>query len=280
MSAVLEHDADELARLTAALRAHGADAAEWGLVLGSGIAAFVDATDSLVLPQDELPGCPVSTVPGHAGRLLLGSVAGRRVLVQQGRVHLYEGRHPLEVTRVVRAMAALGIGRLVLTNAAGALGDHAPGTLMRIEDHLNLQGVGALPRVGAVRGRVYDPELGAALDRTAERLGIPLVRGVYAGLGGPSYETPAEIRALGRLGADAVGMSTVQEAQAGAAAGLAVLGLSCLTNPAAGIGTGPLDHEDVLAAGRSASRQLAELLRSLVESAPDPRRAPDGDRTG
>jgi purine-nucleoside phosphorylase len=187
------------------------------------------------------------------------------VLVQQGRVHLYEGRGALEVTRAVRAFAAVGVRALVLTNAAGGLREEwAPGTLMRITDHLNLQGETPLGDGEQGHGTPYDEAFGEELDAAARAAGVVLERGLYAGLRGPSYETPAEIAMLGGLGADAVGMSTVLEALAAHAAGMRVAAVSLVTNPAAGLARGPLAHEEVVAAGAAAAGRFGSLLEAAV----------------
>jgi purine-nucleoside phosphorylase len=211
----------ELERLVAALRARGFEGARIAIVLGSGLGGFVERVErSMSVGYAELEGMPRSRVPGHAGRMVVGEIAGVRVIVQSGRVHLYEGWTEHEVTRAVRAFAALGCGAVILTNAAGGLRRQwRPGVLMRVRDHINLQGRTPLAREEAGGGRVYDEALGAALERGAVDAGVALESGVYAGLLGPSYETPAEIRMLGWMGADAVGMSTVAEALAGRAAG-------------------------------------------------------------
>jgi len=208
---------------------------------------------------------PSSAVPGHAGRFVTGVLGKQRVLVQQGRVHLYEGWTPEQVTRAVRAMAALGCRALVLTNAAGGLRtEWEPGTLMRITDHINMQGATALIQGERGAGSPWDSELGAALDQAAAQAEVPLKSGVYAAVLGPSYETPAEIRMLKSLGADAVGMSTVLEAAAAHASGLRVGGVSLITNPAAGLSEGKLDHADVLAAGERGAAKFCDLLEAAA----------------
>ena len=237
---------------------------EWGIVLGSGLGSLVDEVDAILsVPYEEIPGMPVSTVSGHAGRFVFGRLAGRRVLVAQGRVHLYEGRTAEEVTAAVRFMDALGVKKLVLTNAAGSLrADFAPGTWMMLSDHLNLTGTS--PLLGGANfvdmTAVYSPDLRAHFSRLAAEEKIALHEGVYAGLLGPQYETPAEVRMLRTLGADAVGMSTVLEAIQARALGMEVAAFSCLTNMAAGLSTGALDHGEVLATGRAAAEQLVRLL--------------------
>jgi len=238
-------------------------APECGLVLGSGLGAFVDAIEVRArVPFSEIPGLPVSRVPGHAGTFVLGEMADRRVLIAQGRVHLYEGRTAREVTAFVRLMAALGARQLILTNAAGALNrDFAPGTWMMLRDHLNLTGTS--PLLGGPNfvdmSEVYSEKWRAHFAATARELATPLSEGVYAGLLGPQYETPAEIRMLRALGADAVGMSTVLEAIQARALGIEVAAFSCLTNWAAGM-QATLDHAEVLEVGKQAGATLARLL--------------------
>ncbi len=231
-------------------------------VLGSGLGAFADRLkDPLIVPFGELEGMAQSTVPGHSGRFVLGELGGVRVLVQQGRVHLYEGHSVHVVTRAVRAMGVLGCKSLLLTNAAGGLKREWPvPTLMRITDHLNLQGVAPLRPNEVGRGTPYSAELGAILDETAKETGVPLERGVYAGLMGPSYETAAEIRMLDQMGAQAVGMSTVAEALTGAGVGMGVAAISLISNPAAGISAGPLNHEEVQEAAEAHAEHFAMLL--------------------
>jgi purine-nucleoside phosphorylase len=248
------------------LRRHGVEGARIALVLGSGLGAFADRLEGArTVPYEELAGMPSSAVPGHAGRLVLGEVAGVPVALQQGRVHLYEGWTPFEVTRAVRAFAAVGVGAVVLTNAAGGLRpDWAPGTLMRLTDHVDQQRRSPLfPGEGGF-GPVYDPEFGDAIDGAAEEAGVRLERGVYAGLLGPTYETPAEVRMFAALGADAVGMSTVCEAAAARAAGMRVAAVSCITNHAAGISEGALSHDEVMETGREAAEDFCRLVEAAV----------------
>jgi purine-nucleoside phosphorylase len=254
---------DELAQ---SLAAHGAVGTRIAFVLGSGLGAFAEHLEGArALGFDELSGMPRATVKGHAGRVVLGQLDGVRVLAQQGRVHLYEGWSPAAVTRSVRAYAKLGVEVLVLTNAAGGLvvGRPVP-ALMRIEDHVNLQGRTPLAQDERGVGCPYDARAGAELDRTAEELGIELFRGVYVGLLGPSYETPAEIRQLVAIGGQAVGMSTVCEAQAGHAVGLRVAAISCISNLGAGLAPGPLNHAEVVEAGRRIAESFGRLLAAAV----------------
>lgn len=246
---------------------------EIALVLGSGLGALADAVeDAVVVPTTDLPGYPSSTVAGHSGRLVLGKLAGRRVVVVQGRVHLYEGYSMRAVTFPIRLVHALGALRLVLTNAAGGIHPLLrPGTLMFIADHINLtfarppEGpkAGSGPRLpGTIAA--YDLDWLDRAEQIALREGIPTRRGVYLWTRGPSYETPAEIRFFQRLGADAVGMSTVPEAIQAAYLGMKTLGLSTITNAAAGLGAELLDHADVLDVGRRVRRDLERLLRAIL----------------
>jgi purine-nucleoside phosphorylase len=256
----------ELDRLIASLRARGFEGARIAIVLGSGLGPFAERlARARSVAYEELEGMPRSAVPGHVGRLLIGELAGTRVLVQAGRVHLYEGWREHEVTRAVRAFAAIGCRALVLTNAAGGLRRAwPPGTLMRIRDHVNLQGRTPLAPAEAGCGAPYDAELGAALDRGAADADVALESGVYAGLLGPSYETPAEIRMLAWMGADAVGMSTVAEALAARAAGARVAAISCITNLAAGLNDERLSHAEVVETGRAAAGSFARVLERSI----------------
>lgn len=267
----------DLAPAVDAVRAHTDLVPEMALILGSGLGALADEVeDATVIPTADVPGYPASTVQGHAGRLALGTLAGRPVLVIQGRVHLYEGHDPRALGFPVRLAHALGAKALMLTNAAGGIRrDFVPGTLMLISDHINLAGANPLTGPtgpGETRfpdmSNPYDEAWREAARNIALTRGISYREGVYLWTAGPSYETPAEIRFFERIGADAVGMSTVPEAIQAAALGLPVLGVSTITNPAAGIGTVPLDHEDVLAVGAAVRSRLAAWVRALVEEGP------------
>jgi purine-nucleoside phosphorylase len=242
---------------------------ETAVVLGSGLGDVVDAFEvEAEVAYSDVPGLSASTVPGHAGRLVLvRDAAGRRLLLAQGRRHLYEGLSAAEVAASVRVLHGLGVRRLVLTNAAGCLNaTFAVGGLMLIRDHLNL--LGDSPLRGGPHfhdmSEVYCAAWRAAFRQAADRLGLQLAEGVYAAVQGPQYETPAEVRMLARLGADAVGMSTVPEAIQARALGIRVAGVSMLTNWAAGMAPGGLHHDEVVAAGRAASGHLAELLRAVL----------------
>jgi purine-nucleoside phosphorylase len=240
-----------------------------GIVLGSGMGALADGLgEAVAIPYEEIPEFPVVTVPGHAGRLVVGLLGPVPVAVLQGRVHLYEGVDPTDVTFGVRLLGWYGVRSLLLTNAAGAVNPAlAPGDLVRITDHLNLTGADPLrgsnddrlgPRFPDMSG-AYDPRLGGLLETCAARRGVKLGAGVYAGLSGPSYETPAEIRMLRTLGADLVGMSTVLEVIAARHAGIRVAAVSLVTNLGAGLSAAPLDHGDVLAAGAVAADRMRVL---------------------
>ncbi|HUR29755.1 MAG TPA: purine-nucleoside phosphorylase [Planctomycetota bacterium] len=252
--------------LAEALAAKGLESFTLAIVLGSGLGAFADALSAArAVPYDAIDGMPRSTVAGHAGRFVLGDVDGVRVIVQQGRAHLYEGWSAHDATRAVRAFAKLGCRGIVLTNAAGGLRDDwPPGTLARITDHLNLQGRSAALERERSSGVIYGEGFGAALERGARDANVALERGVYCGLLGASYETPAEIRMLREIGADLVGMSTVAEATVARAVGMQVAGISLVTNLAAGIGTTKLDHAEVLAAGKAAAEKITRLLLAAV----------------
>ncbi|MCP3914429.1 MAG: purine-nucleoside phosphorylase [bacterium] len=256
-------------RLADGLAQGGAAGARVALVLGSGLGSFAERLENArTIGFDELDDMPKSRVPGHAGRFVAGELGGVRVVVQSGRVHLYEGWSPTEVTRSVRAFAALGCEALVLTNAAGGLAREWPvPCLMRVSDHINLQSRTPLGANEAGSGSPYDAELARALEEAAERARVELFSGVYAGLLGPSYETPAEIAHLGRIGAHAVGMSTVCEALAGRAAGMRVAAISCISNPAAGISATPLDHGEVVAAGKAIAGDFERLLAEFLPRA-------------
>jgi len=260
------HPAHVVEALAAELAARGAAGRSIAIVLGSGLGALCERLDARqVIRGSELEHLPRSRVHGHAGEIVLGELAGVPVLVQSGRVHLYEGRSPFEVTRLTRAFARLGVRVLLLTNASGGIAETIePGTFLCLSDHLNLQGKSPLFSGEGARSCPYDAELGAGLERAARELRIPLERGTYAGLLGPSYETPAEIRALASFGAHAVGMSTVAEACAARAAGLRVAALSCIANRAAGLGVEALRHEDVLSVMRRSTEKLACLLERVV----------------
>jgi purine-nucleoside phosphorylase len=245
-----------------------------GVVLGSGLGAVADAvSDPVFVGYEELPGFPRPTVSGHAGRAVLGSIGGVPVAVLQGRAHLYEGGDPEALRVPVRALRAAGASVLVLTNAAGSLrADVGPGSLMAITDHINMTGVNLLvgpnedalgPRFPSLRD-AYDPELLESLRASARELGIPLAEGVYLAVMGPTFETPAEIRAYRTMGADAVGMSTVQETIIARHCGLRVAAISMITNLAEGMTDEPLSHEQTLGAAQDGAGDMARLLLNFI----------------
>jgi purine-nucleoside phosphorylase len=247
-----------------------------GVVLGSGLGAFADALEeSVAVPIGEIPHFPASTVIGHGGALVVGRSRGVPVAVLKGRVHFYEGYTLEQVVFPVRVLARLGVKTLVVTNAAGAINpSFAPGDLMVIEDHLNLLGNPLLgPNDEALGPRfpdmseAYDRGLRDVAEAACRAAGARSHRGVYVSLTGPSYETPAEIRMFRTLGADAVGMSTVPEVIAARHAGMRVVGLSCLTNMAAGVTDRKLDHREVLETGERVKAALLEVLARIVAGA-------------
>lgn len=244
------------------------------IVLGSGLGGFADDfEDAVRIPYNEIPGFPRSTVEGHTGRLVGGKVDNVPVLAMQGRVHYYEGYSLEEVTFPIRTFKLLGIKTLVLTNAAGGINvQFTQGALMVISDHVNLMGDNPLrgpnderfgPRFPDMSA-VYSPALQELAIEEAKAIGVEVRRGIYGGLSGPSYETPAEIHLLRNLGADAVGMSTVPEAIVARHMDLEVLGISCITNMAAGISDAPIDHAEVMATGDRVRVTFTELLRRVV----------------
>jgi purine-nucleoside phosphorylase len=263
-----------LAALVEAVRARTDLVPRVGIVLGSGLGSLADdVEDPVSIPFEDLPGWPVATAPGHAGRLLLGRLAGVPVAVLQGRFHLYEGNDPGLVVQPVLLFRRLGARLVILTNAAGGTNPaYGPGTLMVIADHINLTGRTPLlgqnadelgPRFADMTD-VWAPAHRAALRAAGAAEGVDLVEGVYVGLLGPSFETPAEVRMLRGMGADAVGMSTVLEAVAARWVGLEVCGVSLVTNAGAGYSGKPLNHEEVLEAGAQAGPRLARVLRRFI----------------
>jgi purine-nucleoside phosphorylase len=241
-----------------------------GVVLGSGLGGFVAAMDVIAeVEYSAVDGIPAAAVSGHAGKLVYGSVGAVQLVAAQGRVHLYEGFSPLEVTAVVRLIAAMGVELVILTNAAGMVNEEfTVGNWMQISDHLNLTGTSPLLGEGNFldMSSVYSAELRDRFSQAAKLEGISLHEGVYAGMLGPQYETPAEVRMLKSLGADAVGMSTVLETIQARALGLEVAGFSCLTNPAAGLGNSHLDHGEVLNVGKQAAGNMVNLLLSVLRN--------------
>ena len=251
-----------------------------GIVLGSGLGAVADAvTEAVRISYSEIPHFPQSTIVGHSGQMVLGRVDKVPVAVMQGRVHYYEGYSPEQVTFPVRVLERLGVETLILTNAAGGIRPGlAVGQLMLIADHINLLGFNPLtgpnePQFGVKRGaglrffdmtEAYDRRLREMARRAGQEQKLRLEEGVYLAVSGPSFETPAEIRAFQRLGADLVGMSTVPETIVARHMGLRVLGVSCVTNLAAGLSATPLSHEEVFETGRRVEQQLARLIASVV----------------
>ena len=244
------------------------------IVLGSGLGAFAARPAApIVMPYDQLPHWPASGVVGHEGRLVVGTMQGRRVAVLSGRSHLYEGHELQTVVFGVRAMGLLGVKTLILTNGAGGVNSaFMQGALMVIDDHINLMGENPLAGRNDERfgvrfpdmTEVYSRRLRQVADQSARALGLDVVHGVYAALKGPSYETPAEIRYLRTIGADAVGMSTVPEAIAARHMGMEVLGISCITNMAAGMLPQPLNHDEVLASMHQVGGKFVSLLEGIV----------------
>jgi purine-nucleoside phosphorylase len=243
-------------------------------VLGSGLGDFADhLANPVTIPYSDIPHFPASRVIGHAGKLVAGELAGKKVLALSGRVHVYEGHDMQTVTFAVRTIGRLGVPRVILTNAAGGISPNcARGALMVIDDHINFMGQN--PLVGANDERfglrfpdmtyVYSKLLRAITDETAKAIGVPVQHGVYIGVLGPSYETPAEIRAFRTLGANAVGMSTVPEAIALRHMGVEVLGISCITNAAAGVFPEPLHHSEVMETAQQVKGQFIALLEGII----------------
>ena len=268
--------------LTAANYIHSLHAGKpkLGIILGSGLGNFAtQVEDSTTIDYGEIPGWPLSTVEGHSGKLVLGTIGGVGVAVMQGRVHAYEGYSMNEVTFPTRVLGLLGCTGLIVTNAAGGINtSYGEGTLVAISDHINLTGTNAAlgpnePRFGLRKGTgdrffdmtaAYSPRLRKLAHTEAERQRIPLPEGVYIAVLGPSYETPAEIRAFRTLGADLVGMSTVHEVIVARHMGIEVLGISLVTNMAAGVLDRVIDHQEVMEMGRRVEAQFTSLVKALV----------------
>ncbi len=271
MSASEFEKAEEAAH---AIRARAKLEPRVGLILGSGLGAFGDSlTDGVKIPYQEIPHFPVSTAVGHAGRLVIGRSGRVPVAVLQGRVHYYEGYTPEQVVFPTRVLKQLGVHALVVTNAAGGINRKLKVRgLLLIRDHINLMGMNPLRGANDPRFGLRFPDMTAAYSRRfrelakkeARRLKLRLFEGVYAALAGPSYETPAEIRYLARIGADVVGMSTAPEVIVASHMGIPVLGLSSVTNMAAGISKTKINHEEVLEAGERMAGQLTRFLQALV----------------
>lgn len=248
--------------------------AEIAVILGSGLGDYVDALqDARYLDYKDIPCFPVSTVAGHAGRWWVGTLHGKRVYMMQGRFHSYEGYDMWTVTMPIRVMSKLGVKKLIVTNAAGGVNtEYKPGDLMLINDFINLSGKNPLtgPNLDEFGPRfpdmtyAYSPELKKLTAEVAEKLNISIQKGVYCWLNGPTYETPAEIRMVRTLGADAVGMSTVPETIVGRHCGMDVLGVSCITNMAAGILDQPLNHQEVMETGLRVKDTFSALIDGVI----------------
>jgi len=265
---------DRVKKAAAAIRARVTVVPRIAVVLGSGLGDFANSLGKAVtIPYGKLPHWPASRVIGHDGKLVVGAVAGKTIAVLSGRVHMYEGHDASTVTFGVRALGLLGVRTLILTNAAGGVNtSFSQGALMVIDDHVNLTGQNPLagpnedrfgPRFPDMT-EVYSARLRGIADRAAKKIGIRLPHGVYVALLGPSYETPAEIRYLRTIGADAVGMSTVPEALVARHMKMDVLGISCITNMAAGVLPQPIDHAEVMETGRRIRGQFIALLEGIV----------------
>ncbi len=255
---------------------HGPNFPKTVLVLGSGLGAFGEKIDAEnIIPYKDIPGFPVSTVSGHAGQLLIGKAAGTPIACMQGRLHVYEGHPVQEIALPIRTYRALGAETLILTNAAGSLRQEmGPGSLMLISDHINFSGRNPLigPNDDDVGPRfpdmsnVYDAQLREQFTHAAKEEGINLKSGVYLYTTGPSFETPAEIKMFAKMGADAVGMSTAPEAIAARHAGLKVVGLSLITNHAAGIAAHPITHDETLAIGAQSYETMSRLMLQFLST--------------
>lgn len=244
------------------------------IVLGSGLGGFADElANAVAIPYIDIPGFARATVEGHAGRMVIGEAGGILVAAMQGRFHFYEGYSLEEVTFPIRVLKLLGVRTLILTNAAGTLNvEFTPGSLMVIGDHLNLLGDNPLrgqnderfgPRFPDLTN-TYERELQDIVIKEANAMGLEIRRGIYAALAGPSYETPAEIHMVRTLGADAVGMSTVPEAIVARHMNIRVVGISCITNLAAGVSDRPVDHSQVMATGERVQESFTQLLRRIL----------------
>lgn len=266
---------ERIEEAAASIRARCGSLPETAVVLGSGLGDFADTLfDAVATPYGDIPHWPASNVMGHAGRLVIGNVAGKRIAALSGRVHYYEGHDLGTIVFPVRVMGRLGVKQVILTNAAGGINTgFAQGALMIIDDHINL--LGSNPLVGPNDDRlglrfpdmseVYSRRLRTIADEAARATKVPVSHGVYVAVHGPSYETPAEIRAFRTLGADAVGMSTVPEAIAARHMGVEVLGISCITNMAAGVLPQPLVHTEVMETARRVRGSFIALLEGIIE---------------
>jgi purine-nucleoside phosphorylase len=265
---------DRAAEAARTIRSRAGVDASVAIVLGSGLGGFAeDLKDAVAIPYQDIPGFARSTVEGHAGRLVIGKIGEVAIAAMQGRFHFYEGYSLEQVTFPTRVLKLLGVHTLLLTNAAGTLNiEFTPGSLMLISDHLNLLGDNPLrgendPRFGPRfpdLTSVYAPDLQSVVIDEARAMGLNVRRGIYAGLSGPSYETPAEIHMLRSLGADAVGMSTVPEAIVARHMNMRVVGISCITNLAAGVSDALVDHSQVMATGERVRAQFSDLLERVL----------------
>ena len=247
---------------------------EIGMILGSGLGVLADEVENpTAIPYKEVPHFPLSTVEGHAGELVIGTLSGKAVVMMKGRFHLYEGYPPALIAFPIRVLAALGVKQLIVTNAAGGVNkSFDPGDLMLITDHLNLAGTN--PLIGKNDDRLgprfpdmsnaYDKDMGQVAMDAAKKQGLTLRQGVYAWFTGPNYETPAEIRMTRVMGGDAVGMSTVPEVLVAVHGGMKVLGISCITNMAAGILDQPLSHQEVMETAQKVEQSFKQLVRDIL----------------
>lgn len=277
MGAIFMTEKDVFARAKEAaqyIKDQGVDTLEVGLILGSGLGELADEIeDRVVIQYTDIPSFPVSTVEGHAGQLVCGTLGGKKVIALQGRFHYYEGYTMEVVTFPIRVMSELGVESMIVTNAAGGVNrDFTPGDLMMITDHINFFGTNPLigandeeqgPRFPDL-SQAYDLEYQTFIKEAASELDLPLKEGVYFGMTGPTYESPAEIRMINTLGGDSVGMSTVPEVIVARHAGIRVAGISCITNFAAGLG-GELNHEDVIEVSTKIRSSFKSLVVTLLE---------------
>ncbi|GGD69830.1 purine-nucleoside phosphorylase [Paenibacillus nasutitermitis] len=267
-------NASHIAEAAAFITSRTALKPQVGLILGSGLGVLGDhLSDAVTIPYEQIPHFPVSTVEGHAGELLIGTLSGRAVVLMRGRFHMYEGYGPELTSFPVRVMKAIGVGILVVTNAAGGIQTgYEPGDLMLISDHINLTGRNPLvgpndnelgPRFPDM-SEAYSRRLRVLAAQTAQKQGFSLREGVYIGVLGPSYETPAEIRMMRIMGADAVGMSTVAEVVAARHSGIEVLGISCISNMASGILDQPLSHQEVMETTEKVKTRFLGLVEEII----------------
>ena len=258
----------------AAINEKSSHTPEVGMILGSGLGVLADEVENpTIIPYEDIPHFPLSTVEGHAGELVIGTLGGKEVVMMKGRFHFYEGYEPSLIAFPIRVLIALGIKQLIVTNAAGGVNQSfKPGDLMLITDHLNLAGTN--PLIGKNDDRLgprfpdmsnaYDPALMAVAEDAAAQQKLQLQKGVYAWFTGPNYETPAEVRMARVLGADAVGMSTVPEVLVAVHGGVKVLGISCITNMAAGILDQPLSHQEVMETAKMVEQRFKQLVRDIL----------------